>query len=288
MRSTLLFLPLALLPGVALAGPPRVVEATKGPVAHAPSACGSRFIPLAVDDQWTYEPIAAPQPPDASLKPIIPVQPNRIVVTVKSIEKSGKDTVVHLEERVSTAISKDPKKPITDERVVQSTITCNDKKFEVSPDSIFFAGEPGGYLGLTLDNFDRSRDTSWKLNKGAISEHPWREDISAHWTRVPTPGSDAKLGSGTLVMERVFTPEDPEVVITKLANYPRADKVALVTTGRVHLDSDPETQKPTELPKSGPTAPGWISTFWFVNNVGMVQVLNSYGHMYLLVDAKLK
>ena len=279
MRRSLL-LALAVLPGVVQAAPIEVKYT--GPKAKAPSACGAKFIPLAEGNEWTYTPIAPPQPPDPRLARLIPTEPKEIVVTVKSIAKQGADTVISLEEKVTTDFTKDPKKPVIDVRTVESTITCNAKgKFEVSPDSIFFAGEPGGYYNLTLDKFDRSRDTSWKLQKGAVNDRPWREDVSAHWTRNATPGSDAKLGSGTLELERSFTPEQPEVVISKLGGM-MADKVALVTTGRVGMDGAPPDQKPTELPAN------WISTFWFANGVGLVQVLNTYGHMYQLADAKLK
>ena len=33
------------------------------------------------------------------------------------------------------------------------------------------------------------------------------------WTRVPTPGSDAKLGSGKLELERAYTPQPQEGVV---------------------------------------------------------------------------
>ena len=40
--------------------------------------------------------------------------------------------------------------------------------------------------------------------------------------------------------------------------------------------------KPMELPAD------WINQLWLVENVGVVQSLNRYAHMYQLVDSQLK
>ncbi len=102
------------------------------------------------------------------------------------------------------------------------------------------------------------------------------------WTREPTPGSDAKLGSGKIELERAFTPQQPELVYTKLGGY-RVEKLALVTTGRVTLDTPLAPQdKPMELPA------GWLTTIWLAEQTGIVQVNNAFSQMYQLTDAKLK
>ena len=65
---------------------------------------------------------------------------------MKSIETKGTDTVVTLEEKITYELTKDPEEArVLDERIDHATITCNAKKFDISPDSFFFAGEPGGY-----------------------------------------------------------------------------------------------------------------------------------------------
>jgi len=259
---------------------------TTGATTHNFGACGAKVLPLVEGNVWTYAGVLAPLPPDDKIKRISPAQPKTIVITVKSVDsKKGSDTVVTLEEKITTDLTKEEKKPIIDERTLTTTITCSPTKFEISPDSFFFAGEPGGYYGLKLDSFDRSRDTSWKLIAGGIGDKPWREDVVAKWERVPTPGSDAKLGSGKLELERAFTPQQPEVVITKLGTY-HAEKLGLVTTGRVTNDGatpDASGKLPAmELPA------GWVSTIWTAEGVGVVQVLNPYAHQYQLVDAQLK
>jgi hypothetical protein len=276
-----------LVPAVVAAAPKKAAPAPvggKGPVGKAAGACGAHIIPLVEGNEWTYAAVVSMLPPTKEVERISPREPKTIVITVKSIDnKKGADTVVTLTEKITTDISKDPKVPLLDERTIETTITCNGKnKFEISPDSFLFAGEPGGFVGLTIDKLDRSHDTSWKLTNGGIGDQPWREEMVAHWTRVPTQGSDAKLGSGKLELERAFTPQNPEGIVTKAGAY-RAEKIGLVTTGRITLDA-PATpvDKPFELPA------GWLGTLWLADGVGVVQVVNAYSHEYQLVGAKLQ
>ncbi|MDB4959214.1 MAG: hypothetical protein JWO36_6783 [Myxococcales bacterium] len=285
MRTVLLIAGAALLVPVALAAGPKKGDAPSGgPIAKAPSACGSKILPLSEGNEWTYTPIAAPQAAIDQIARISPTPAASIVITVKSIDaKKGADTVVTLEEKISVDLNKDLKKPPQlDTHTVTSTITCNAKKFEISPNSFFFAGEPGGYFNLELDKIERPKGTTWQLTNGSIGDAEWREDLVAHWSRTPTPNSEAKLGAGKLELERRFTPQQPEKIITKLASY-TAEKLGLITTGRVTLENPQAPDaKPFELPA------GWVSQVWLVENVGVVQTLNTYAHMYQLSDAKLK
>jgi hypothetical protein len=274
------------------AGDPANPASGKGPVAKAPGLCGGRIFPLVEGNQWTYEAVTTQQPlaDNDPRKRLSPPQPKSVAITVKSVDnQKAADTVVTLEEKVTTEVvqqgsdaSGKQKPPIADVRTLTTTITCNAKgKFEVSPDSFFATGEPGGAMGLTIDKIDRSHDTSWKLTNGGIGDATWREEIVAHWTRTPTPGSDAKLGSGKLELEHAFTPQNPELIITKVGSY-KSEKVGLLTTGRITLDSALQIPTPQELPA------GWLTTIWLAEGVGFVQVLNAYSHEYQLVDAKLK
>ena len=266
---------LGLVPAAAVAKPK--AEAAKA-VGGKP-ACGAKALPLVVGYQWTYNSIAAPLPPPDAIKRLAPSQPKAIIITVKSVEAKGGETVVTLEEKVTIDRTRDPKKPEIDEYAYDSTITCTDKKFDVSPNSFYFAGEPGGYIGLEITKFDRLKGTSMQMTKGTIGEAQWREDLSFTWKRIPVEGSGAKLGSGKVELERQFTPQDPESVTTKSGMMYRAEKVGLLTTGRVTLDNPGNpNHKPAELPA------GWVSTLWMADNVGVVQTLNSYGHMYQLID----
>src|SRR5262245_58368572 len=180
MRMPLLIAALALVPAVAGAKPKK--DAPKAAGGGKP-ACGVKVLPLTVGSQWTYNSIAAPLPPTDQIKRLSPAQPKAIVISVKSVEPKGGDTVVTLEERVTIDRTRDPKKPEIDEYSYESTVTCSDKKFEISPNSFFFAGEPGGYFGLEITKVDHLKGTSIELTKGAIGEKQWREDLAVTWKR---------------------------------------------------------------------------------------------------------
>lgn len=289
MRPPLLVAAVVSLSSLAAAGPkpkgPHQMTdssgAGAGPTGKA-SVCGVKVFPLAVGNQWTYSMVPSPLPPDAQIKRISPKQATTVVITVKSIEggTKGADTVVTLEEKSTIDLTTDKTKPILDEHTSTSTITCNAKKFEISPESFFFSGEPGGYIGLKIDELTR-KGTSWALTNGGIGEAAWREDLAAKWTRLPHEGSDAKLGTGKIELERQFTPQPRESVSTKAGAY-TAEKLGLITTGRVTLDNPAPDTKPMELPA------GWISTIWVAPGAGVIQTLNPYAHMYQLSAATLK
>lgn len=275
----LLLTALALVPAVAGAKPKQ--EAAKA--GGGKPACGVKVLPLAVGNQWTYNSIAAPLPPPDAIKRLSPAQPKAIVITVKSVDAKGGETVVTLEEKLTIDRTRDAKKPEIEEYAYESTVTCTDKKFEISPNSFFFAGEPGGYIGLEITKLDHLKGTSLQLTKGTIGEAQWREDLAIQWKHKPTEGSGAKLASGKVELERQFTPQDPEPVTTKSGMMYKAEKLGLLTTGRVTLENPGNPNyKPMELPAN------WVSTLWMADNVGVVQTLNSYGHMYQLIDTTVK
>ena len=273
----LALLALTLAPSVAAAAPKKAAAG-----APAAPACGATVLPLVVGNQWTYSVAAAPTPATSDIVRISPPLPKSFVITVKTIETKGADTVVTLEEKITYDYTKDTKKPVLEDRLVMSTITCNAKKFDISPDSFFFAGEPGGYAGMTIDKLDR-KGTSWLLTKGTFGENEWPEDLVIQWTRKAHEASGATYGTGKLEMERRITPLEPEAIITKAGSYPKAEKLAIKTTGRITLDKPLSADlKPMELPAD------WINQLWFVEGTGVVASLNRYAHMYHLVDSQLK
>src|SRR4029078_86476 len=103
-------------------------------------------------------------PPRDDLLKLTPSEPSQIVISVKSIESKRDETAITREAKSAADLTKDPKKHTLDERTITSTITCRRTKFEISPDSFFFSGEPGGYYGITFDKLDPPNDTTWKLN----------------------------------------------------------------------------------------------------------------------------
>src|SRR5690606_38346805 len=160
-----------------------------------------------------------------------------------------------LEEKLVIDHTRDPKKPEIEELAYESTITCTDKKFDISPNSFYFAGEPGGPIGLEIGKLERIKGTSIELKKGGIGDKEWREDLVMEWKHKPTEGSGAKLSAGKLELERQFTPQVPEPITTKSGMVYRSEKLGLVTTGRVTLANPGNPKhKPMESPA------GWVAT----------------------------
>ncbi len=284
MRTSCLGLAVAVGLGSLVASP---VEAgpKKTPAKGAPAApaCGVKILPLLQGASWTYGNVASPTPPDEKIAKLSPPPAKQIVITVTAIETKGPDTVVTLEEKITNevnvpSVGSKTFPPKLVERTVTSTITCNAKKFEISPESFLFAGEPGGFLSLTFDKLERPRGSTWQLTAGTIGEAEWREDIIGHWTRKPTEGSGVKPTSGKVELERKFTPQQPELVVGKADQW-KAEKLGLVTTGRITLEQAHPENKPMELPAA------WTTQLWLVENLGLVQVLNNYAHMYQLLSS---
>ena len=74
-----------------------------------------------------------------------------------------------------------------------------------------------------------------------------------HWTRVPTEGSEAKLGSGKLELERSFTPQQPENVVTRSSAAtprPRSSASSPPAASRSTRRSSRRTSRPS-CPRTG-------------------------------------
>jgi hypothetical protein len=310
MRIPSLLVLLVALPAASVAAP-----AKKPPGAgKSPPACGAKVLPLVTGNTWTYANVPSPVAVRDDLSRLVPNPAKKVVITVKSVETKGADTVATLEEVVSYELGTDlkTKKPRTADLKFTTTITCGKNKFDISPESFFFAGEPGGMLGLTFDKYERKKgtnlvETDLKLTNGTIGDAKWREDIAAHWKREPTKGIEAKLGSGRIELERSFTPANPEELTLKVGTY-KAEHLALLVTGRVYLDDSVAPEgKPCLVrmfdggkDKDGnPTFKdvadakcdmpvGWTNELWFVDDIGLAQARNMYGHMYQLTDLNLK
>ena len=244
----------------ALAGP------KDKPKAKQVSACGIKFLPLLVGNSWTYKNVAAP----TALPPLeekqSPLAAKEIVVTVASIETKGADTVVTFDEKVGT-------------HTLKTTLTCGPGKVDLSPDAFWFGGEPGGFFSLDFPTFNR-KGTTWVLTNGTIGENPWREDIVATWKRTPAKETGASPSSGKIEIERQFTPAQPETLNTPIGVM-AAEKLAIQITGRITVDGQAADAKPYELKA------GLINSLWAADGVGIVQVLNSYAHMYILSSVNL-
>lgn len=276
--------PALLAPIVVLAlAPSAVARPRVAAVGKVTSACGVTILPLAEGNSWTYSFVPPKEAATPEVTRISPQAAKSFVITVKSIETKGGDTVVTLEEKVTYQLNPLPgkEKGALDDRVIASTITCNAKKVDISPNSFFFAGEPGGFAGISLDKVDR-KGTSWQLLRGNFGDNEWPEDLVIEWTQQPAKGSGAKLGAGKIEIERRFTPLEPEQLNTQAGSF-RAEKLAVKTTGRVTLANPLSSDlKPAELPAD------WINQLWFVPGTGVVQSLNRFAHQYQLIESTVR
>jgi hypothetical protein len=292
------------------------------------SVCPGKLLPLAVGNTWTYESVQArdskgqPVFPPEGMTRLLPLRATKIIVTVTDADVQKDQTTVKLKETITYDITKDPETPKLFDQVVESTIVCSKKgKFDISPESFFFAGEPGGFRGLNFSKFERKKETTLKLTNNRIGEREWIEEIIAEYAKVATKGSNARLGSGKLEMERKFTPQVPEGVATRTATYRTTERLGITTSGRVMLDTKVARDgKPCTVKKEVPVEPrpgvpspaeakpgdkkpevkiidvptdvcelpaNWIANIWLADGFGLVQALNPYAHMYQLVEAKL-
>ncbi|MBE7451845.1 MAG: hypothetical protein HS111_24040 [Kofleriaceae bacterium] len=253
-----------------LAAPTDAVAQPRGRAAKppkAPRACGVSAIPLALGNEWTYEPV--PPPPERALTEaqvrLTPIQPKRLVVKVTAIEAKNDGTHVTLTED-------------HDGRVHTTTLRCTaGGTFSVAPDAFWFAGEPGITYGIELANVERKGQTL-NLAAGKLTGFEWWDDVKATWKHVPTAKATPRMHGGTLEIVRHFVvlPEEKlQLPIgEKAGEQLKAIKLGLETTVKVTLD--PAPPQPLKAP------PMLVNFFWFVDGMGPVQVLNSYGQQYVL------
>jgi hypothetical protein len=243
---------------IALAAPVVAHAQTKPKVTRA---CGISVLPLSLGNSWTYEAVGAP--PERQLTEAAarnsPRQATKVVITVTAVETQGDVTQVTLSED-------------SDGRVINTNIRCSATKFEIDPNSFFFAAEPSGSWNVNLVNLEQKGNT-WQLKGGRITGPEWRNDIASSWERVATKNSGANLGKGKLEMERRFVVGTDVNLMTTAGQFVGRE-VNIEITGRVTLD--PPAEKPFEMPAN------FRATLWFTDGVGVVQAINGYAHMYLL------
>jgi len=255
----------------------------------AGKACGITAIPLQVGNKWVYEQVLHPTPLDPSQAKLVPAQAKSVTITVDAVEPptgaAAKDknavTTVKLTEVVAIQVLDPAGKapPKIEEKKIESTLTCTATTMSISPESFWFAGEPGGFWNVQLEGIERPGQTL-SITGGKLTGAEWHDDIKARWKRTGTPGTDADLGSGTFALDRriVFTGEEPVNALVR--QYPTAKKLGIETKGEVAVDN--ATGKPYLLPE------GIVGFVWIVDGVGIVQVHNSFVHAYQLKEVSLQ
>lgn len=269
--SRLLLSAVAAALGLAVAvAVPRSAAAQPRTVKPAPAvkACGVSAVPLVVGNEWTYEPVAPPpanQLSEAQIKST-PVQPKKLVIKVTGIETKDGVTTVTLHEDL-------------DGKGHDSTITCGGggARFSVSMNAFWFAGEAGTPIGIELDQLERKGQTLL-LTGGKLLAADWHDDVAAGWKHLPTGKATPTMRKGTLTLGRHWVLQPDERVRTAFGEW-TSKKLGLETT--ITLTIDP----PPLLPLK--TQPLLVNFIWYVDAIGPVQVLNSFGQMYQLTTATL-
>jgi hypothetical protein len=237
------------------------------PGAKAPKACGVTAIPLAMGNEWTYEPV--PPPPERMLTDaqtrLTPIQPKKLVIKVAGIETKDDVTTVTLSED-------------HDGRVQTTTIRCTAAgQFSIGQDAFWFAGEPGTTYGIELSDVER-KGSSLALAAGKITSLEWRDDLKAKWKHVLTGKAKPKMKTGTLEIVRHYVVLPEEAIDIKVGDWAgqqvKTVKLGLESTVKVTIDPAP----PLELK----APPMLVNFFWMLDGTGPLQIGNSYGQQYVL------
>jgi hypothetical protein len=252
--------------------------AQPGPPKKKPApACGIAGIPFVVGNEWTYQAAVSPIVLNEQQLSRVPKQPDSVKVTVSAVEVVGTTTTIKLTEVTTLAIvdrvdGKDTTRNET--RTLETTMLCAADRLEASPESIFFAGEPGGSVGITLSDIKRTGST-YALKAGFLLGPTWSETLVGSFTAAAAEGTTAPTVTGTIDFERSFILGPPETVTTPLGIF-EAPRVTVELIGQVKLSDQPD--KPLDIPAN------MNSALWFAKGIGLVQVLNSYTHYYQLVS----
>jgi hypothetical protein len=237
------------------------------PPAKLPKACGVTALPLAMGNEWTYEPI--PPPPERALTDaqmrLTPIAPKKLVIKVTGIETQDGVTTVSLTED-------------HDGRVHTTSIKCNAAgMFQIANDAFWFSGEPGKVYGIELEEVER-KGVTLSLLAGKLTGLEWRDDMKAKWKRVHTAKAKPQIRKGTMELSRHWVVLPEEEIEIKQGDWAgqmvKTAKLGLETLIKVTIEPAP----PLEL-KAPPLL---VNFFWMVDGTGPIQIANSYGQQYLL------
>lgn len=230
-------------------------------------ACNLKAMPLTPGKQWVYTAVAPPNKAPVAK----PKQPATVTIKVVELKTEGKGkdskTLITLEET-------------TDQGTHTTVATCAKDALWVPPQSVLFSGEPGGGLQITLGEVVRGEDSapSYKFYLGTMRIPEWIENLRVTFTRAAAEGTGATLVDGALDLQRIVLIGLPEEVTTAMGTF-QATPVQVDLRGSVTLNFQPEA-KEFNVPANT------ISKLWFAENVGVVQIYNTNGHMYQLTEVK--
>jgi hypothetical protein len=247
-------------------------EAQRKPKPPQP-ACGLTSFPMIPGYEWTYEPVAPPNPPSGPRpKPKQPIKLRLKVLAVQPSATNPAETEIQLQESFTLAEG-------AQEQSYQTRLTCTKDALNVPPESFLFAGEPGGGLNITLGELTREGN-SYIFRKGLITVPPTTgeliENIKTTFTRTAHSKTKAEMANGSLDIQRLVRIGINETVSTAAGSFDTIP-VQVDLRGNLTLDVKPEPQT-FSIPANT------ISKLWFAPNVGIVQVYNPNVHLYQLSD----
>lgn len=235
--------------GIALAATPADAK-RKRKAAGGDPACDAPYLPFVEGQKMVYTLI----PPDVEPKGPRALWPTELTIEVKSIERRGKTATITLVESFR-------------KRSIETTITCSDSGFRISPQSFFFVGEAGGGVGMTLENLKQDQADI----PGPAAFRPgqeWTVYLKANVNRQITSEVKAETGNAKIEIDRSLKIGGRELVETGLGDQ-RAFRIDVMLSGRAAVE--PALDKWVDLPTSS-------ATLWLAPGLGVVRAMNRYGH----------
>jgi hypothetical protein len=229
--------------------------------AAAAPACEASYLALEEGVVWTYERAVREDDDGGAAQPgqIAVKIPTELTIEVASVENRQGATVIELVERFGDIEQK-------------TEVRCGDEGIRVSPHSFLAVGEAGGGIGILLEETDRE-GVSYpaELRPG----QRWKEWVEASFTQTSAEGSGAAHPAGKIQVERnmrVFRRIRVEIGEKTYRPY----RVDYSLSGRAMVE--PEIDLGVEIPADAAGA------MWFEPGVGLVKVVNRFGHDWSLTS----
>ncbi|WP_428268266.1 hypothetical protein [Haliangium sp.] len=240
-------------------------------------ACGIKALPFIAGYQWVYAPVAPPEEVSAQAAKVAankPKQFDKVTIKVASVEELEGRTEITLEEISEVDVEGETK---TFTRTTK--LSCVANALDVPPQSFFFVGEPGGTVKLEVEGLERNPEHhSYVFQLGTLRVPEWLENIKGKFARNSANDVELSLPGGSFDLQRIVKRGAPESITTLYGTYD-ATPVQVELVGSVTLAYEP----PEEFSIPANT----VNKLWIADNVGVVQVFNSNGHMFQLNEATL-
>ena len=240
-------------------------------------ACGFTLLPLAEGNTWTYEYVPGPYEDEAEEKlrknrrikrgrRPLPIPPLNIKITVTSVKNVSGGKEIKLKE-VTTY--KNPASAVTRD----TNIRCDAEGVFISPQSFFYAGEPGG--GLLID---------LKLKKSIRKTFPrplpkkWQNTAEYDFVYKTTPKSGIPEKKGTMGIDQSWEKLGQIELTIGEITYKKVFMLKYEFTGEIVVEG---------LKKKGYIPEGAVGYMWFKPTIGPLRIFNSSAHAFELTVSNL-